>query len=394
MNRPDIGASRALTILCVVVLGLFPKPTNAQARLAEGRLLRATESGRPMPVAGEYIVLHRVGTDRAAPLDSVRSGADGRFRFRYQRTGDPQALYFVSARYEGIAYFSPPLRADTVRGEDADIIVYATTTDTSTLRTQGRHLVVSAPRGNEREIAEVFELENSGFRTIVARDSTHPLWSIGLPDEARNPAVAPGDVAAAAIVFRNGRAELYAPLSPGVRQFVVTYQLPIATTALSIPTERALAVLEVLLEEPRAAVEGAGLREVAPAPIEDRQFHRFLAQDVPENAVVRVTVPAPVSQNRSVVRMLGIAVAAIMIAALATWLVRRRRAAPARARGVVYSGTAQSHVDRLIADLATLDARFEREPSPSAEMRGSYERDRADLKSRIAAALADEEHRS
>ncbi|MGH7638268.1 MAG: hypothetical protein ACREOK_11510 [Gemmatimonadaceae bacterium] len=393
MNRPDIGASRALTILCVVVLGL-PNATHAQARLAEGRLLRATESGRPAPVAGEYIVLHRVGTDRAAPLDSVRSGADGRFRFRYQRTGDPQALYFVSARYEGIAYFSPPLRADTVRGEDADIIVYATTSDTSTLRTQGRHLVVSAPRGSDREIAEVFELENSGFRTIIARDSTNPLWSIGLPDAARNPSVAPGDVAAAAIVFRDGRAELYAPISPGVRQFVVTYQLPIATTALSIPTERELAVLEVLLEEPRATVEGAGLREVAPAPIEDRQFHRFLAQDAPAHAVVRVTVPAPVSQNRSVVRMLGLAVALIMIAALATWLLRRRRATPVFASGGAPPAVAQSQVDRLIADLATLDARFEREQTPSADMRGAYERDRADLKARIAAALAEEEQRS
>ena len=378
----------------MLALLAIPAVAAGQTRLAEGRLLRATESGRPTPVAGEYIVLHRVGTDRAAPLDSVRSGSDGRFRFRYQRTGDPQALYFVSARYQGIAYFSPPLRADTVRGEDADIIVYATTNDTSTLRTQGRHLVVSAPRGSEREVAEVFELENSGFRTIIARDSTHPLWSIGLPEEARNPAVAPGDVAAAAIVFRNGRAELYAPISPGVRQFVVTYRLPMATTALSIPTEREVAVLEVLLEEPRATVEGAGLREVAPAPIEDRQFRRFLAQDAPANAVVRVTVPSPVSQNSSVVLMLGLAVAVIMIAALAAWHLRRRRAAPVHASGAAHSDTPQSQVDRLIADLATLDARFEREQAPSAEMRGAYERDRADLKSRIAAALADEEHRS
>lgn len=371
-----------------------PTVATGQARLAEGRLLRATDSGRPAPVVGEYVVLHRVGTDRAAPLDSVRSGRDGRFRFRYQRTGDAQALYFVSARYEGIAYFSPPLRADTVRGEDADIIVYGTTRDTATLRSQGRHLVVSAPRGAEREIAEVFELENTGFRTIIARDSTHPLWSIGLPDDARNPSVAPGDVAAAAIVFRNGRAELYAPISPGVRQFVVTYGLPIGTTALSIPVERELAVLEVLLEEPRGTVDGAGLREVAPAPIEDRQFHRFLAQDPPANAVVRVTVPAPVSQNRSVVWVLGAAVAVIMLAALAIWLLRRRRAAPMHTPGGAHPATTQSQVDRLIADLATLDARFEREQNPSADTRAAYQRDRAHLKSRIVAALADEDRPS
>ena len=350
--------------------------------------MRAAESGRPVPVAGEWIVLHRVGTDRAAPLDSLRSGRDGRFRFRYARSGDPQALYFVSARYEGIAYFSPPLRADTVRGEDADIIVYATTTDTSALRTQGRHLVLSAARGADREIAEVFELENSATRTIVAKDSTTPLWSIGLPDDARNPAVAPGDVTAAAVVFRGGRAQLYAPLSPGVRQLVITYRLPLSSTSVSVPVERDLAVLEVLLEEPRATVEGAGLREVPPAAIEDRQFHRFLAQDAPANAVVRVTLPAPVSRNSSALRILGVAVAVVMMSALVIWMLRRRRSTTGRASAAPLP--AVPSVELLIAELATLDARFERQRDPSAETRAAYERDRASLKARIAGALAAE----
>jgi hypothetical protein len=361
----------------------------AQARLAEGRLMRASEAGRPVPVPGEWIVLHRVGTDRAAPLDSVRSGRDGRFTFRYTRTGDPQALYFLSARYEGIAYFSPPLRADTVRGEDADIIVYATTRDTSALRMQGRHLVVSAARGTDREIAEVFELENSATQTLVARDSTTPLWSIGLPDDARNPAVAPGDVTAAAVVFRNGRAELYAPISPGVRQLVITYRLPLTSTSIAMPVERPASVLEVLLEEPRATVEGGGLREVAPAAIEDREFHRFLAQDVPASAVVRLTVPAPVSRNRSALRALGIAVAVVMLAALGAWMARRRRStAGARPAPVQRADAAQ--VEGLVAQLATLDARFERETNPSPEARAAYVRERADLKARLAAALAEE----
>lgn len=372
----------------MVLLGLCPSGTHAQARLVEGRLLRATESGRPTPVAGEYIVLHRVGTDRAAPLDSMRSSRDGRFSFRYSLTGDPQALYFVSARYEGIAYFSPPLRADTVRGEDADIIVYATTNDTTALHMQGRHVVVSAPRGSEREIAEVFELQNTATETVIAKDSTTPLWSIGLPDDARSPAVASGDVTAAAVVFRDGRAELYAPISPGVRQLVITYRLPLASTSLAIPVERDVTVLEVLLEEPRATVDGAGLREVAPAAIEDRQFHRFLAQDAPANAVVRVTLPAPVSRNNSALQILGVTVALVMIAALAVWIARRRRSLPASRAATV--APMALHAERLIAELATLDARFEREQNPTSQARQSYERDRASLKARIAAALAEE----
>src|SRR5688500_19052305 len=122
----DAGRRLAAFGACLVIRSLaLPAEMEAQPSLAEGRIMRAAESGRPVPVAGEWIVLHRVGTDRAAPLDSLRSGRDGRFRFRYARSGDPQALYFDLARCEGIVYFFPPLRADTVRGEDADIILYA-----------------------------------------------------------------------------------------------------------------------------------------------------------------------------------------------------------------------------------------------------------------------------
>jgi hypothetical protein len=337
-------------------------------------------------------VLHRVGSDRAGPLDSARSGPDGRFRIRYSRSGVEDALYFVSARYGDIAYFSPPLRADTVRGGDADVIVYDTTTDTTQLRVQGHHIVLSAPRGprlrgGRREVAEVFEIENEGTRTVVARDSITPLWTTTLPAEAESTSVAPGDVTAGAVAFRRGRAEIFAPMSPGVRQVVLTYLLPASAFPISRPIERQTSVLEVLLEEPRASAEGPRLAEVAPAAIEGRNFRRFLAQDVPASAVVRLNAPAPAAQNRSAMHVLAIVVALALLGGFATWDVRRRAG---MSRGTLHPTPAPGTLDRLIAELATLDARFERNPSASADVRPSYERERADLKARIERALADE----
>ena len=350
--------------------------------------MRPSESG-PVPVARQWVVLHRVGTDRAAPLDSIRSGADGRFRFRYTLSGDPQALYFVSARYDGIAYFSPPLRADTVRGEDADIIVYATTTDTSELRTQGRHFVVSSPRNGRREIAEIFEIENSGTQTIVAADTVRPLWSIGLPAQAESASVAPGDVTRAAVSFRGGRAEVYAPISPGMRQLVLTYLLPDDLTSVSIPVERTAGVLEVLLEEPRASVDGAGLQEVAPGNIEGREFHRYLAQDVAASAVFRVSMPAIASPNRGPMYALAALFGFAMLASLVVWFLRNRKPRAEGREPRAEGREAVSTSARLIAELATLDERFER--TGSDVDRGAYERERARLKGMIAHALAEEE---
>ena len=354
----------------------------AQSRVVEGRVTRPAESGRPVGVAKQWVVLHRVATSGGAPLDSVLTGRDGRYRINYVAdTRDPDALYFVSSRYAGIAYFSPPLRNPRVSGGDADVIVYETTTDASKLIIQGRHLVVSAPRAGRREIAEIFELENPGTRTLVARDSTTPVWWTAIAAQAESASVAPGDVSAGAMTFRPGRAELFAPVSPGVRQVALTYLLDEDDLPLSVPLQQKAALLEVLLEEPRASVEGAKLTEVAPATIEGRQFRRFLAQDAEANAVMRVTAPEPVKQTRRGLAWLGVGTAIVMLVAVALWFGRNRK--DIRVIGVPRRA---NDAERLVAEIAALDARFERNPANRAD----YEEQRQRLKAQLASALAAE----
>lgn len=343
--------------------------------------MRPNAEGRPVPVAGQWVVLHRVATAGGAPLDSMRTNSAGRYRIRYTAdVADADALYFVSARYAGIAYFTPPLRGPRVSGGDADVMVYETSSDASVIRWQGRHLVVSAPRGARREVAEIFEIENGSPRTITARDSANPVWATVLPAGAESVAVAPGDVSAASVQFRPGRAELFAPISPGVRQIAITYLLPAGAFPLSVPMEKPVTVLEVLLEEPRASVEGGKLTRVAPATIDGRQFQRFLTQDAAASAVIRVSVPPPVTQNRNVLVAMGVGVALVMIAAL-FWRVRRAPTLEAQ--------SSSSDVDRLVAELAALDAKHEREPT-NAATRASYDAARAKLKAAIARELAAE----
>src|SRR6185503_8710066 len=377
---------RAFSV-CSVVMLLTGAAANAPAqrptRLAAGRVMRPsqTKGNAPLPVAGLWVVLHRVGSDQAAPLDSAKSGSDGRFRISYTPFGAGDALYFVSSRYGGIAYFSPPLRADTVRGGDADVMVYETTPDTTSLRVQGRHFVMSMPRGTRREIAEVFEIDNEGTLTVVARDSTTPIWTVRLPAEAESVTVAPADIGAGAVVFQNNRAELFAPLSPGVRQLVLTYQLPGSAFPIARPLERPVSVLEVLLEEPRAEVEGARLAEVAPASIGGRNFRRFLGSDVPGSAVMRLKAAPPIARNRNSMRVLAVVVALAMLGAFVFWYVSHRgRLLGARGSRPV------TEADTLTAALATLDARFERSADRDAG-RAQYERERALLKERLARAL-------
>jgi hypothetical protein len=374
-------------LLVLAALCGLPIAAGAQARLrmAEGRVMRPADAGDPRPVAGQWVVLHRVGSDQAGPLDSVRSGANGAFRFRYEATGSPDALYFVSSMYGGIAYFSPPLRTAAVRGGDADIVVYDTTRDTTALRLQGRHIVVSQARGRSRQIAEIFEIENQGARTVVSSDSV-PAWSTALPDAADSVTLAPGDISAAALRFEKGRALLFAPIAPGVRQLVLTYVLPNDVFPVSFPLQRATPILEVLLEDPRGSVAGVALREMEAATIEGRTFRRLLGQDFAPSAVVRIDMPAPPG-NAS--RQIGLVIgttAAVMLLGFGAWFARGRRARPAVV--VATPASRRPAVEQLVSELAALDARHERAPRDAASD-AEYATRRAALKAELRRALAE-----
>jgi len=361
-------------------------PGPAAPRLVAGRVLRPG-AARMRPVAGVWVVLHRVGSDTAAPIDSARSGRDGSYRFRYRPSGSEDAIYFVSADFAGIAYFSPPLRAAAVTGDDAQLTVFDTTSAPIPLNVRGRHLVVSAPAADgSREIIEVYELSNDTTLTAIAGD-TGATWTAFLPPAAGDFRLGQSDVSPEAVRVRDGRVYAVAPFAPGIKQLSFAYRLPAASFPLSIPLERSADVLEVLVEDAGGDVEGAALVSVDPVTVDGRNFKRYLARNSPAAGVVRVSVTAaPRMSRRSLyVSLLAIAVGAAMLVALGASFARRTpRAAIAPAPPTASRGDAEL-LARAIADLdATLEARAGLTPDDRAR----HVAQRAELKRRLAAALA------
>ncbi len=146
-----------------------PQPAAA-AREARGLVSRITPKG-DVPLAGNWVVLHRVGNDVAAPIDSMRTDARGKFDFHYRATGDTAAMYFIASSYDGIAYFTPPLRNAITATGDADLLVYDTTSAPVPIHVRGRHVIVTAPdTGKTRGVIEVYELSNDSSRHACVRD--------------------------------------------------------------------------------------------------------------------------------------------------------------------------------------------------------------------------------
>jgi hypothetical protein len=381
----------------VIVLSL-PADTTHAARRVAGRVVRGTRQ-REVPVAKQWVVLHRVGPDHAGPLDSTRTGSDGRFALSYRPSGDTTAIYFVSTSYGGVAYFTAPLRAPVVTGDDASLTVFDTSSGPVPIKVGGRHLIVGAPLPSGlRPIAEVFDLQNDSTITKIAADSASPVWSTHIPDAAQNFQVNPsGSVASGAIERQGTSVGLYVPISPGIRQFAFMYDLPQSAFPLSVPFERASDVVEVLLEEPTAQARGVALREVPPVSMEGRTFRRFLGQNIAANAVLRVDVPRMIGPERQRAYFgVGAAVVAMMLVALLfaarrarpRWAVAGvaafRRSAPSATPVVVPESPSQ----QLVRAIADLDAAFERVSPNDDAARAAYEAQRADLKRQLADALA------
>ncbi len=388
---------RCLTVSGALLLAVRPALARAQAaaagaaatrpaRLVAGRVMRPHgDDPDPLPVAAIMVTLHEVSRGGGHPLDSTRTNPDGRFTFHYAAPADSTAIHFVSVTYAGITYFSVPLRAATIRGDDADMTVFDTTSRPVTITQRGRHIVVSAPAaGGVRSVIEVFELSNDSSLTRIAPPGGS-TWTGGVPTVARDFRVGDGDISADAVTAKAGRVTVEAPIAPGLKQLSFSYDVPANAFPLSIPGEHHTDVLEVLIEDSLGVAVGAGLSEVDPVKVDARHFRRFTARDVSPTNVIRIEIATPSRLSRGAfIAIVALALGAAMLVVLArtTW---RRRGAGTNAE---YEPAWARDPDALARRIAVLDAEFERVASPTPEARETYDLKRADLKARLAAAIA------
>lgn len=392
--------------LCAAVLGVAAMGADrlsAQApdwRMVQGRVVRPApflrgDSTAVVTVPGQMVVLHRVAPSLAGPLDSIRTDTEGRYRFRYRPSGGSEAIYFVSATYGGIAYFTNPLRSREVSGADAEIAVFDTTTRAFPLTIRGRHLIVGAlDSTRERTMVEIFEISNDSTRTIVAAEGPDaaPTWSFAIPEGARDVKAGQGDLPADAFVQAAGRVSLYAALAPGLKQLSVSYKLPESAFPLELVLEEGAVALEVLMEEPSTSAAGANLVLSEPVALEGRQFQRALSQDAKPGDRITITVTGGGITGRGlyITVLLG-AIVLLMLVALLRAGMRRQRPLGAVVGVPVPASQAVDRVptaERLAREIADLDATFAAIANPSDDVRRAYDRRRAELAGMVRAELA------
>jgi len=271
-----------------------PVALGAQARgrrTVRGHVLLGAARGRP--VAGEWVVLHRVTTASGAPVDSLRTDGAGAFAFRVTG-GDTTALYLASARYDDIAYFSEPVRITTGDVALEPILVYHASATGPPVGVSQRLLTVARAKADgSRDVLELVELLNAGPTTRVAADTMQPTWRGVLPAGVVQFQAGQGDVSPEAVARRGDTVLVFSPLPPEqVRQVSFGYTLPASVTRLVVPLPQLVGDLEFLLEDTTAVVSGPRVQRLDVTEVEGRRFARYALHEVPAGTAVAIQLGA------------------------------------------------------------------------------------------------------
>lgn len=243
-----------------------------------------------MPAAGLFVVAHRMSAARQGPFDSLRSGANGQFRFTIARP-DSGAVYLVSARYAGIGYVSEPFAGNAREGADAIVLpLFDTASAGPPLTIGNRHIVITSPDApGARRILDIVMIRNTGSATRVGPDSMAAVWRMRLPEAATAVQAGESEVPLSAMRFEGGEVLVTAPIAPGEKQIAVTYLIPDDAARLTIPVDQPTASFAVLAEDSLTRPL-AGLERADPMLIEGRVFQRFTATSLAAGAAPAVAL--------------------------------------------------------------------------------------------------------
>ena len=271
-SQTNYFLSQFLFFLLILALLLSPHSALAQETgVIEGQVVMGGEGNLPTGLEVEVLFLPN---GQGPPVITAQPlGEDGSFRFTEVDTG-PQHRYLVRVKVDGEDNYSDLLAfAPNETSKQVTLRLFERTTDASNLSLQEVNYILDLQADGWAVLA-LYRYQNGGQQTIV--NLTEPPAFIPLPDQAANVQFVEGIEFDGVVELANGFAYT-GPFAPGRISLIFSYALPYneGEQTLTLPLGSASGLVRVLVPQLGQTTESDDLTSVGEQEFEGVLFELF-----------------------------------------------------------------------------------------------------------------------
>ena len=250
--RGNTHMSKRFCFLAVLLVS-FPDVLSG-AGLVVGRVTNETYS---KPQQDCVVMLIR---QAAEPEIVSQDTTDEQGRFSFRDAGGDDALWFLSAAYEGVNY------VQQLSDGPNEIAVYETTDSDTALSVVSHHIIVYTA---EKRVRQILIVENTGIRTFRTGEGHGHGLEVFLPDGVTDVREGPQGLHTHGEIVVNPD-----PVRPGHSQLLFAFDMP-ASGRLSQTVSYPTGTVDVFVTPPEADVSTGALQDRGEDTFGQHSFRRF-----------------------------------------------------------------------------------------------------------------------
>lgn len=321
------------------------------------------------------------GFDRTDQVVSeiVPVASDGEFYFENIPLANDR-IFFVQVDFQGLSFFSEFLTVDGQTGiYTLDVPIYDVTSEVGELAVEAIQLVLDFSKAGVVRVVESVRISNLGDRAVVPAEGK-PVLHFSLPAEASKLSFEEGELGDRYLPDDSGFGDTRAVI-PGINSYslLFAYELPYqASVDLPITIELPTRSIAVFIPEGNLELAGDGFSLQGSQLIDGKSYLAYGADaafSTGDEVLLEIRGAHPLGAAAASLtdnEDLLVGLAALTVAVGFAWLWMRS-----------LPGEAPSSTERILAQIAALDERYER----GGLARSGYTKQRAALKERLRRAL-------
>ena len=260
---------------------------------------------------------------------TTNTDAEGKFTF-HDVPNASHRIFVTTTEYQGVIYGSRNVIAPAEETlVELPITIYETTTDTSALKVDRLHVLVSLPAEKTLRIVELYVISNTGDKTVAGETPESPALTFSLPANAAHLQFQDGILGGRYVATADGFGDLMPIYPQSTTQEVFAYEIPFegkqTTVSHPVPLDVAAAVL--MAPEGVLTLEGDGLLDNGlQTDNEGNTFHVYVMDALASGSDLAYTVRrASAGFTLGTKTNLAIGLMALGVALIAAALVLTRR---------------------------------------------------------------------